>query len=196
MTKVKKLLKNVLALSLCVCAIAGMSVSASAAEARVDDFGRNYSGRTVRVVSYSDPTQELNVLTSSSVSNNKNVTTWPVSQADEYHNFVVYREGNTKYSLRVSKSPNYAVELYYGSSNMYNCDVYDVNAGSKYIKPEDYQLSASTLDSYYKFYVAKNGYALTTGSNMTVAGTSIKDVRWASGSLNDNKQYWTITMIK
>ena len=195
MTKVEKLLKNVLALSLCVCAIAAMSVSASAAEMRVAGFG-GYAGRTVRVVSYSDPTQELNVLTSNSVSNNKNVTTWPVSQADEYHNFVVYREGDTKYSLRVSKSPNYAVELYYGSSNMYNCDVYDVNAGSKYIKPEDYQLSVSALNSYYKFYVAKNNYALATGSNMTVAGTSINDVRWTSGSLNDNNQCWTITVIK
>ena len=195
MTKVEKLLKNVLALSLCVCAIAAMSVSASAAEMRVAGFG-GYAGRTVRVVSYSDPTQELNVLTSSGVSNNKNVTTWPVSQADEYHNFVVYHEGDTKYSFRVSKSPNYAVELYYGSSNMNNCDIYDTTAGIKYIKPEDYQFSASTLNSYYRFYIAKNNYALTTGSNMTIAGTSIKDVRWAPGSLNDNNQCWTITVIK
>ncbi|MEG1781910.1 MAG: hypothetical protein RR253_01535 [Oscillospiraceae bacterium] len=190
----KNLLKKGLALTLCMGMIFSMNIGASAAEPRVSNFG-SLAGKKVRVVSYAHPAQELNVLTAKDITNNKNVTTWPSSQADIFHNFFVIDEGNSKFSFRCEQTSTFAVEYYYGSSNMHNCDVYYTLAGPAYILPEDYQFTPSSLAYFYKFHVAKNNYALTTAENMTVTGQSIKNVRWAPGNVSDDNQGWTITVI-
>ena len=192
----KKLLKRIMALSLCACMMMGAASPASAAEPRLINFS-NYSGKTIRVVSYDDPTQELNVLTSSSPYNNCDVTLWPVAQADALHNFVVYSENGGFYSLRCAVNPNYAVELYYGNNNKYNCDVYNTTRGSAYIANEDYFMSVSTLGNCYIFYSL---YDDGNGSySMTVNGTAnygADDVRWTTGLLATSPlKQWTVTIV-
>ncbi len=188
-------MKKLLSLFLTLAIMSSLAMSASAAEPRVINFG-NWAGKEVKIVSYWDNTQELNVLTTQGLYNNCDVTLWSRSDSDIYHNFVIYNHGGGKYSIRCKADSDYAVELYYGSSNLYNCDIYDTTRGPTYIDEQDYMMYVSTLNQYYVFYSL---YDAANGSfKLTVSGKAAynaDDVRWTRGGFVSEENGWTLVEV-
>ena len=188
-------MKKLLSLFLTLAIMSSLAMSASAAEPRVINFG-NWAGKEVKIVSYWDNTQELNVLTTQGLYNNCDVTLWSRSDSDIYHNFVIYNHGGGKYSIRCKANSDYAVELYYGSSNLYNCDIYDTTRGPTYIDEQDYMMYVSTLNQYYVFYSL---YDAANGSfKLTVSGKAAynaDDVRWTRGGFVSEENGWTLVEV-
>ena len=130
MTKVKKLLKNVLALSLCVCAIVAMSVSADTVETQAVESRAFNPNRAVIITSLdtTNGTQVLNAYTSSIAVANTNVTTWQSDGSNTQRWLLVRRSSDGYYVVKSATNQSVALNVVnYPSNNNCNLYTYDNN---------------------------------------------------------------------
>ena len=196
MTKVKKLLKNVLALSLCVCAIAAMSVSADTVETQVVESSAFDPNRAVIITSLdtTNGTQVLNAYTSSKAIVNTNVTTWQSDGSNTQRWNLVKRSSDDYYLIKSATNPDVALNVVnYPSNNNCNCYIYDKNE-KKQIDCKIKIVKESLLGNKYGFVMIEYTTACMTktAEYLTAGGQYGYNVRWTVAQ-DLPTQYWSIT---
>lgn len=196
MTKVKKLLKNVLALSLCVCAIAAMSVSADTVETQAVESRAFNPNRAVIITSLdtTNGTQVLNAYTSSTAVANTNVTTWQSDGSNTQRWLLVKRSSDSYYIVKSATNQSVALNVVnYPSNNNCNLYTYDNNE-QKQIDCKIKIVNENILGNKYGFVMVEYTTACMTktAEYLSVGGQYGYNVRWTVAQ-DLPTQYWSIT---
>lgn len=196
MTKVKKLLKNVLALSLCVCAIVAMSVSADTVEIQAVESRAFNPNRAVIITSLdtTNGTQVLNAYTSSIAVANTNVTTWQSDGSNTQRWLLVRRSSDGYYVVKSATNQSVALNVVnYPSNNNCNLYTYDNNE-QKQIDCKIKIVNENILGNKYGFVMVEYTTACMTktAEYLTAGGQYGYNVRWTVAQ-DLPTQYWSIT---
>lgn len=196
MTKVKKLLKNVLALSLCVCAIVAMSVSADTVETQAVESRAFNPNRAVIITSLdtTNGTQVLNAYTSSIAVANTNVTTWQSDGSNTQRWLLVRRSSDGYYVVKSATNQSVALNVVnYPSNNNCNLYTYDNNE-QKQIDCKIKIVNENILGNKYGFVMVEYTTACMTktAEYLTAGGQYGYNVRWTVAQ-DLPTQYWSIT---
>ena len=145
------------------------------------------SGNSYRFLSYSDG-KYLNILTSTTPANNKNVTTYSLNSSDmcQVWKCVSHSNGSVSGMLMKSERDNaFSLDRYRGSSNYDNADVYATATTTADLKDQLVTFVSAT-QGYYRIKLAYADLYLTVTSTNTTGG---HDVRWKALTGNTD-QLW------
>ena len=145
------------------------------------------SGNSYRFLSYSDG-KYLNILTSTTPANNKNVTTYSLNSSDmcQVWKCVSHSNGSVSGMLMKSERDNtFSLDRYRGSSNYNNADVYATATTTADLKDQLVTFVSAT-QGYYRIKLAYADLYLTVTSTNTTGG---HDVRWKALT-GDTDQLW------
>ena len=145
------------------------------------------SGNSYRFLSYSDG-KYLNILTSTTPANNKNVTTYSLNSSDmcQVWKCVSHSNGSVSGMLMKSERDNaFSLDRYRGSSNYDNADVYATATTTADLKDQLVTFVSAT-QGYYRIKLAYTDLYLTVTSTNTTGG---HDVRWKALT-GDTDQLW------
>ena len=145
------------------------------------------SGNYYRFQSYSDG-KYLNILTSGSVTNNKNVTTYSLDTSDNCQVWKCISHSNGTVSGMLMKSKqneNFSLDRYRGSSNYNNTDVYTTGTSTADLQDQLVTFVSAT-QGYYRIKLAYADLYLTVTSTNTTGGHNVK---WQAMTGNSD-QLW------
>ena len=145
------------------------------------------SGNSYRFLSYSDG-KYLNILTSTTPANNKNVTTYSLNSSDmcQVWKCVSHSNGSVSGMLMKSERDNaFSLDRYRGCSNYDNADVYATATTTADLKDQLVTFVSAT-QGYYRIKLAYADLYLTVTSTNTTGG---HDVRWKALTGNTD-QVW------
>lgn len=204
----KKLLKRIMALSLCACMMMGAASPASAAEPRAGDvvMHSKFVGVPLMIESYEDDGQFLNIyannLAELQASSSKNVTTWPEDSSDVLQKWRITLLSNGWYRIDNAIANTYSLDFYWGSGeNYHNCQVY--NYPSTSTSYDDFAVTFRNENPIvgingYEYGIVKvrstesTTYAMTITDEIKLSGYNVK---WIIAPQDDNSQIWTLHIL-
>ena len=189
MKSMKKIISRALGLILSVCVASGMFVVYGYSQPpNIGNPGYWNAERT---------NLTLNAFTSNNPQNFTNVTTWPIDYSYSQR-WCVRRASTGDYYIEseLPGSIRYALDCYTGSSNLNNCDLYNIALSNNTLNPDAFVLFIKEASGMYAYGIKLKTKALYLTEDSTkpvyYGSTQGYDVRWnpATGDPTPNAQVW------
>ena len=201
----KKLLKRIMALSLCACMMMGAASTASAANISVSNptaengielmsITPGYSHRVTINGSYGTHYLNMYATSSSNVQSGTDVTTWDTMASDgtQFWEFNLYNSRENTYTIKPQNHSDLVLNVYRDSS--YNCNVYALSGNN----PDDYVIKVTNTSGKYTLLLPNRGWYMTETTELPVYYNNVAhgyQVRWRTsrdGLDNAATQLWNI----